>query len=260
MADNDKQEAGESKPKKSKGGKGPIKLLAGVVILIASGAGIAMMAIPEKEKGPMAFGGPWSLKFFETAFVANTADDNFSRYLKFEPLCNYFAYEQPYVEARKLDQDFLSQLQEAFAGVVASYKLNGIMVDGSGENMAIAAQLEQAAEPILFPVHIGETVNPLDVDAESGLRPGDSQDRHGTFRGPYLSHLLHVDGAAMTIRLDDGMDFPFAGDEGDLQITGSDGRKVYLDVTHLTPDFMGEVNVGVKGRIRTIHLGNKMAQ
>ncbi|MEL6904194.1 MAG: hypothetical protein AAFP22_02235, partial [Planctomycetota bacterium] len=60
--------------------KGPLKLLVGVVALIATGAILAMMAVPSKEKLPV-FAGPSMHTFFADKVVGNPLDDNYSRYL-----------------------------------------------------------------------------------------------------------------------------------------------------------------------------------
>lgn len=243
----------------AKGGKGGFKLLAAIVVLIAAGAGIAVMAIPSKDPGVQAFHGPWSFKFFEERLSTNTLDDNFSRFFQFDPSCNYFAYEESYVPSRMADPDFLPALKEAMTNVVARFTLGKIMVDNSSDEFALVAQLEHAVEPIVFPVHVGDSILPLSADPKSGLRPGDSLDRRGTFRGAFFENHLMVDAAAKTVRLGEGVEVTFAGGETDLEVRGSDGSRLYLDVTALKPGFEGKVRVGVKGRIRQIYLGQKLA-
>lgn len=260
MADEEKKDSAPKAVEAPKGGKGPLKLLVGVVLLIATGGGVAMIAMPKKALGPETFSGPWSFAFFDADFIANTIDDNFSRYIKFAPTCSYFAYEQAYADQRKADPDFLPSIDEAMTNVVARYKLLDIMKDGSGEELALAAQLEEVLEPILFPVHVGESVLPLETDPESGLRVGDSQDRFGTFRGAFREHFIEVDAEAKTLKLADGDVFTFSGSENDFELRTSDGRKVFVDVTKLKPKFKGKVNVGIHGRIRQVHLGRKLAQ
>jgi hypothetical protein len=260
MANEEKKDGPVKSDEPAKGGKGPLKLLVGVTVLIATGGGIAMMAMPKKPRGPEAFGGPWSFSFFDAEFVANALDDNFSRFITFAPTCNYFAYEQSYVDRRKADPDFIPSVDEAMTNVVARYKLLEIMKDGSGEELALAAQIEEVVEPILFPVHIGESKLPLESDPESGLRVGDSQDRFGNFRGAFREHFIEVDAAAKTLKLADGDVLAFNGAETDFELRTADGRKVFIDVTKLKPNFKGKINVGIHGRIRQIHLGRKLAQ
>lgn len=259
MADDDKKPATEPNEAKS-GGKGPLKLLVAILLLIAGGGGVAMMAMPKKEKGPEAFGGPWSFPFFDKEFVGNTIDDNFSRYVKFTPTCSYFAYDESYPAQRQSDPDFIQSVDERMSNVVARYRLSEIMIPGSSAEQALAAQLEQAIEPVVFPVHVGDSSLPLEMDPKSGLRPGDSMERFGTFRSAFRECSLSVDANAKSIRLGEGDEVKFKGTETDLEVRSSDGRVVYLDVTRLKSGFKGKVHVGVQGRIRQIHLGRLIAQ
>lgn len=258
MADEEKKDSPTKADEQQKSGKGPLKLLVGVILMIATGGGVAMLAMPKKAQGPDTFGGPWSFAFSEV--IANTLDDNFSRFIKFAPTCSYFAYEQAYADQRKADPDFNPSIDEAITNVVASFKLLEIMKDGSGEELALAARLEEVLEPILFPVHVGESVLPLETDPESGLRPGDSHDRFGTFRGAFHEHSIEVDTVAKTLKLADGDVLTYTGSESDLELRTADGRKVFVDVTKLKPKFKGSVRVGIHGRIRQVHLGRKLAQ
>lgn len=260
MADDDKSDSEPKGEREQAGSKGPLKLLVGTILLIATGGAVAMMAMPKKPQRPETFGGPWSLTFFDTDFVANTIDDNYSRYLKFAPTCSYFAYDQSYAVQRKADPEFVPAIDEAITSVVARYRLLEVMKEGSGEEMALAAQLEEVIEPILFPVHVGETKLPLEVDPKSGLRVGDSQERFGTFRGAFREHVLVLDAAARTVKLADGDVLTYRGTETDFEVRTADGRKLFLDVTKVKPSFQGEVHVGIHGRIRQIHLGRKLAQ
>ena len=260
MADEVKKDSPAKEDEAPKGGKGPLKLLVVVVLLIATGGGVAMIAMPKKAAGPQTYSGPWSFTFFESDFIANTRDDNFSRFIKFAPSCSYFAYEESYAKQRRLDPDFLPSVDEAITGVVARYTLLEIMKDGSGEELAFAAELEQALEPILFPVHVGESALPLESDPDSGLRVGDSQHRFGTFRGAFHEHTLEVDAVARTLNLANGDLFSYSGSETDFEVRTSDGRKLFVDVTKVKPSFKGKVNVGIHGRIRQVHLGRKLAQ
>jgi hypothetical protein len=258
MADEEQKDSPEKTDEKQKSSKGPLKLLVGIVLLIAAGSGVAMLAMPKKAKGLETFGGPWSFAFAEV--LANTLDDNFSRFIKFAPTCSYFAYEQTYADQRKADPDFNPSIDEAITNVVASFRLLEIMKDGSGEELALAARLEEVLEPILFPVHVGETILPLENDPKSGLRVGDSQNRFGTFRGAFREHFIEVDATAKTLKLADGDVSTYSGFESDLELRTADGRKVFVDVTKLKPNFKGQVGVGIQGRIRQVHLGRKLAQ
>ncbi|MDB4401578.1 hypothetical protein N9247_01000, partial [bacterium] len=86
MAEEDNNEAAEQGANEEakapkKGGKA-VKLLGGLVALMATGSVLAMMAIPSKADQPRMTG-PFEFKFFELDdnpnVVTNTRDDNFSR-------------------------------------------------------------------------------------------------------------------------------------------------------------------------------------
>lgn len=262
MADDDKKEnedgespEGEEGQKKS---KGPIKLLGGIVGLIAAGTALAVMAKPSKEVLPSFIGPAMHTLFAEGNIVGNPLDDNFSRYLKFSPSCSYFAYDLAYPESRRSDKHYETILKESIQFTVSQYQMIEVMAGSSRESFA--AVLEEVAEPILFPVHIGMTASPYEIDPESGLRTGESQERFGTFRGGFYEHVLTVDGSKKTLQLDDGNEITFGGKEYDLLVEAPNGSKLYVDVTGLDEGFEGEVHVGVMGRIRRMFTGDIIAQ
>jgi flagellar basal body-associated protein FliL len=244
----------ESKPSS----KSSIKLLGGVVALIATGTILAMMAMPKKEEAKTFDGPGWHTFFTDGEIVGNTLDNNFSRYLKFTPSCSYLAYDLNYPESRRADPQYETQLKELMQYTISQYTLEEVMK--GTDHGTFAAELEQIAEPILFPVHIGPTTMPYEEDPESGLRAGDSQERHGTFRGPFYEHVLKVDATRKTIQLDDGPEQKFGGSEYDLLVESEAGEKLYVDVSGLEDDFVGEVHVGVMGRIRRLLTGQVIAQ
>ena len=100
-------------------------------------------------------------------------------------------------------------------------------------------------------MHLGDAATPLAADSASGLRPGDSAFL-GTLRGRYEDHTLHVDVPAKTVRLDDGEDTAFLGTEVDLMVANAEQNYLFLNVTELNPEFVGELKVGVKGRLRKV--------
>ncbi|MEO1695658.1 MAG: hypothetical protein AAFU73_00090 [Planctomycetota bacterium] len=243
--------------------KGPLKLLVGVVALIATGAILAMMAVPSKEKLPV-FAGPSMHTFFADKVVGNPLDDNYSRYLSFEPSCSFLAYDLAYPESRRIDPHYETWLRESFQAALARYRIADIMSGSTpGEENSrpeFAAELEALAEPILFPVHLGETAAPYDPDPSSGLRLGDSQDRDGTFRGAFWEHVLHVDAKAMTLQIGEGPVAEFSEGDYDVLVEAEDGTKIYVDTSELQEGFEGDVQVGVMGRIRRMFTGGFTAQ
>lgn len=257
MADEETGEvdgAGEA-PTKS---KGSIKLLGAVVGLIALGSVLAMVAMPKKEK-VKSLVGPAMHRFFpEGEIVGNPLDDNFSRYIKFSPSCSYFAYDPAYPAGRSADEHYETALRESMIFTISQYRIDEIMASAAHE--AFAAALEEVAEPVLFPVHLGETQTPYDQDPKSGLRLGDSQDQDGTFRGAFYEHELKVDAKKKTLQLDELDPVSFSGTEHDLLVEAEDGSKFYVDVTGIKDGFEGTVHVGVMGRIRRMYTGDIIAQ
>ncbi|MFT5732112.1 MAG: flagellar basal body-associated protein FliL [Planctomycetota bacterium] len=239
--------------------KGPAKLLGGVVALVAAGTILAVMAKPSKEEAVPNFQGPAMHTFFiDGEIVGNTLDDNYSRYLKFSPSCSFFAYDLAYPESRRADDHYETLMKETMQFKISQYSLDEVM--GPADRESFSAALEEIAEPILFPVHIGKTSTPYQQDADSGLRVGDSQERSGTFRGGFYDHLLKVNEPKKTIQLDDGTPMTFGGKEYDFLVESEDGTKVYVDVSGLVEGFEGEVHVGVMGRIRRMFTGDIISQ
>jgi len=266
MAEEDTKEAedgegqnpeGEESTSNEKSSKGSLKLLGGVVGLIATGTILAVMAMPKKEAVKTLLGPGMHSFYGEAEFVGNPLDDNFSRYLKFAPSCQYFAYDLAYPELRRADPGYEMLLKEVMQHTVSQFRIDEVM--GSNKDL-LAEALERVAEPILFPVHIGETKSPYDEDPLSGLRVGESQERRGVFRGYFYEHVLKVDAVKKTLQLDDGPELKFKGGEYDLLVESENGESLYVDVANLPDDFVGEVNVGVMGRIRRLLTGDIIAQ
>ena len=249
----EKAEDGEKTPKK----KSPIKLVGALVAVVGLGAALAMMAIPSGPKETPRFVGPFFHDLVDKDVVTNTKDDHFKRFVKYKPQVEFFAYDEEYINARKSDLLYGAWLNDSFSGLASSKSINDIM---AGENRERFAQVvRHAVEPVLFPVHVGASESPLDLDPDSGIRPGDSY-RLSTFRGAFWNHTLTVDGEAKTLVVDEGDPTPFMGDELDLKVLTPSGDWVYLDMTGLVPGYSGTVQIGVKGRIRQVFVTNMMAQ
>ena len=119
-------ESGEATEAKAMS-KGPLKLLGGVVGLIATGTILAVMAMP-KTKTMKTFDGPGIHSFFaEAEFVGNPMDDNFSRYLKFSPSCQYLAYDLSYPESRRADPGYEMLLKEVMQYTVSQFRIDEVM-------------------------------------------------------------------------------------------------------------------------------------
>lgn len=243
----------EEAPKKD---KGPIKLLGGVVGLIAAGGALAFMALPSKPAPPAKFAGPYHHQLFETDFVSNVEDNNFTRFIKTNPQVEYFAYDEAYLATRVTDPGYQALLNHVFGTLVSKQDMTA--VQGS-ERDIFAEHIRESINTVLFPVHIGETNLPLDMDEASGLLPGNSY-RHSNFSGRFEDHVLKVDSMAKTISIDDGPASTFVGTEEDLPVMDVTGEVLYVDVTNLADGFQGEVQVGTHGRIRQVFLASHLAQ
>lgn len=248
-------EGEEGEPAKS---KGPIKLLGGVVGLIAAGVVLAVMAVPKKEPVRRLEGPSLHVFFPDTQMTGNTLDDNYGRYAKFSPSASFMAYDVTYADARREDPQYERRLKGAMQFTLSRYRLDEIM--SPTDNEAFAAVLEEVAEPLLFPVHLGMTSFPYEQDPDSGLRFGESHEKESTFRGLFFEHVLKVDAVKKTLQMGEGPVAEFTGDEYDVLVEAEDGTKIYVDVTGITEGFVGEVNVGVMGRIRQLFTGEIIAQ
>ena len=63
-----------------------------------------------------------------------------------------------------------------------------------------------------------------------------------------------------TLQLDEGEPVPFSGDEVDLFVPDQTGEGIYVDVSTIEPDFVGEISVGIHGRVRQVFLTQNIAQ
>jgi len=261
MSDEDKKEAeanteesAEDSPKKS---KGPIKLVGALVGVVGLGAALAVMAIPSGPKEIPKFTGPFFHQLFPSDKTSNTNDDNYKRFIKLSPQVEFFAYDAAYMNTRELDPLYLAWLNDSFGTLVGGKKLDDLLPSSARERFA--QEIRHGIEPALFPVHLGETASALEPDPESGLRPGDSY-RKNTFSGAFWEHKLKIDSPGKTLTIDEGEPVPFQGTELDLKVTATSGEIVYVDVTNLDPEFVGEIQIGVQGRIRQIFVKDYLAQ
>ena len=257
MAEEEQEEAQteeqEAAPKKS---KGPALLVGAIFGVIALGAGTAFMAIPAKEK-VRRFEGPFHFPLFEEKFNANLRDNQQRRYLQALLDCMYFAYDETYLPTRATDPLYDPIMRDAVGRVISSKTLDDAYQGAARE--AFLAELRDALNPVLFPVHIGETALPMDRDEVSGLRPGLSFAR-ATFRGGFHDHTLTVNAAEKTLQLDDNEPVSYEGWEEDIPLTTQAGTTLYVDVTEVQEDFVGEVKIGVHGRLRQLFARELIAQ
>lgn len=238
------------------GSRGPLKLVAGVFVLIALGGAAALVSVPSKEQKPR-FQGPFQFSLFEEKFSSNTKDNDQRRFLQTLLDCMYFAYDESYLSVRTDDPLYRPILRDTVGRVISDKTLDE--ASGGPAREVFLAELRDVLDPILFPVHIGDTALPLDQDETSGLRPGISF-RRSTFRGRFHDHVLHVDARARTLQIDEGPETSFKGNEEDIEVVSDIGDVVYVDVSELVQDFQGEVPIGVHGRIRQLFASDLIAQ
>ena len=251
-----KAEAAPAADGELKKSKLPLKLLGAVVGLAGAGAILAMVALP-KRKVPKVLEGPFYVSLTEEPIPVSTVDNNNRRYVKFAVDAEFRAYQQIYVSGRRSDPFFAPTLRSRIERSASNKTIKEIT---EGLNRDVFAEaLREELDSVIFPLHIGDTRNPLDKDEETGLRPGISRDR-STFRGRFHEHVLFLDGPQRLIRIDQGPQASFTGEEEDLPVETSLGEVVYVDVTHYEREFVGEVHVGVQGQLRRIILHDTIAQ
>jgi flagellar basal body-associated protein FliL len=234
--------------KKSKKG---LFLGGGMAVLVGVAYFGATMGAPAIEPIPQ-FQGPSVLPLMEDTMQVNLATPEGNTYMLMKLNAEFDAYDPAYFTARNAADEgahFNSLIRHRLISMGETK--TKAMVQSSESKDAFLLEIRDGLDPILFPVHIGDTTNPSAADSTSGLKPGDSTIR-ANLRGRFEDHTLYLDGPAKTLRLDEGDSVGFNGNEIDLMVTNQDGNFIYLNVTEASPEFVGELKVGVKGRIRKI--------
>lgn len=263
MAEEQKQEQGdeavaeESKPQ----GKGKlIKIGAAFGGLLVMAWIAATMAIPGKDVHPR-FGAPFTVPMMldaEAKIPVNLDENNKTRFLQMNFNLFVSCYEDSYVKARQLDPNYEPFLRSRLIAVATSKKIDEVL----GGPAAMAAFLEEVRDhidPIMFPVHVGNTKNPLAAEEESGLMPGSMMDR-ASFRGRFHDYTLSIDAPKKTLSISDGPIVEFTGEETNLVVPTGTGEVLYLDVTSLEENYVGEIPIGVHGRINRVLADDLIAQ
>jgi flagellar basal body-associated protein FliL len=243
----DPQEVAEEEPEPKKSRKG-LLFGGGAVAVVAAGAIAAMMAVPSKHEA-RRLTGPYSVALFEKEFSCNIEEAGRTRYLQMQPQAAYFAYDATYMQTRSQDELYAPALHNTVFQIASRKTMDEIY--GSVNESTFMEELRDALDPVLFPVHIGETELPWDFDEVSGLRPGLSSDKN-TFRGEFDQHLLHVDAATQTIWIDEGPKTTFEPGDFDVRVISPEGGVVFVDTSNLEEGFQGAVQIGVRGRIMRI--------
>lgn len=234
----------EASPK----GKKKLFVGGGIAAVIAAGAIAATMAIPSKET-KRNYDGPFRHVLFEEQFHCNIHEEGRTRFLQMKPVAMFMSYDGNYLMTRMQDELYAPQVEQAVFRVASTKSLDEIY--GEVNESTFGEELKDALDPVLFPVHIGDSRLPWDTDSTTGLRPGLSSDK-ATFRGRFDEHLLHVDGVEYQLWLDDGPKSDFDPGSLDVRVVSTGGDVIFVDTGGLEEGFTGEVKVGVQGQVRQI--------
>ncbi|MFN0244965.1 MAG: hypothetical protein ACKVWV_18940 [Planctomycetota bacterium] len=261
----EKKDAAEAAPNKK---KTPLLIGGGVIASLALGYIVSLMAVPKKEAHKPHLEGPFVAKLSKSDIQVNLAGESSKRYLVMSLNAEYSAYSEAYVTGRlggsdghggevKEDPVYIAMLKDALLKLAATKTrdevTNPALIDGFLE------EIELVVDPILFPVHVGDSHAPSTPDSKSGLRVGESN-MESTMRGFLHEHEIKVSGKKKTIALDDGAPVEFEGTELDLKVSSKSGQCVYLDTTGFVEEFSGTVAIGVPGKVRRIYRDSFLVQ
>jgi len=238
-----------------------VALGGGIVALVGLAWALSLVAVPSSGGGHEAkhrIAGPFMADVSPTAgFQVNLSGDGGKHYLSLKLKVEVDAFEEGYATARVSQPLYQAKLTDAVLRT-ASQKTKGELDNAVGREV-FRDELREALDPVLFPVHVGDEHAPESTHAESGLRFGRSISA-ASMRGLFYDHRLFLDAPRKAIRLDDGRDVSFHGDETDLFVADSRGKGVYVDVSAVVPDFAGEVPVGTFGRVRNVYFDTFLTQ
>jgi flagellar basal body-associated protein FliL len=229
---------------------------------VAAAIGLAyltfLMAVPKVEKHKV-LAGPFVAELTEPGndISVNLSGRDERNFLGIGVRAEYAAYDEAYVVARTLDPLYKAMLDHQ-ARLLLSDKTKAEISGKTGKEI-LTQELREAIDPILFPVHVGKTKSPSDAEPESGLRAGLSTES-ATWRGLFHEHVLHVDGPDRTLALDAGAKVTFRVGDDDVRIVDAEGDAFYVDTSGLNEKFVGDVNVGVMGKIRKIYFSSFISQ
>ena len=223
------EEGAEPEPEDAGGKTKKKKLLlgGGFVGLVAAGAIAAMMAIPATSaKRPYA--GPFTIALFEELFNCNIQEQGRTRFLQMKPQATYFTYDPQYMATRITDELYRAEVQNTVFQIASRKSLDDIY--GEVNTAIFMEELRDALDPVLFPVHIGDSKLPWDFDDDSGLRPGISSGKN-TFRGRIEDHVLNVNPETKELWVNDGPKSPYEEGELDVRLITAGGEVLFVDVS-----------------------------
>lgn len=251
--------AGAASAPRTSGKQKGMFLGGGVVGLIALAWALSLVAVPSTHRGvEHRIAGPFVVEVSPSAgFQVNLAGDGGKHYLALKLNAEVDAFQETYAGARASQPLYQAKLTDAVLRTAAQ-KTKGELDHAVGREV-FREELRLALDPVLFPVHVGDERAPENAHEKSGLRAGRSSSR-ASMHGLFYEHGLHVDAARKSIRLDDGREVAFLGDETDLFVADARGKGVYVDVSALHADFVGEVPVGTFGRVRNVYFNTFLTQ
>lgn len=249
MAEDDKQagkEGAEAAAKAPGKGRKLALLGGGGVALVALAYLAATMALPRKT-GPVELQGPFVAPLTAEKIQVNLSDSK--SFLVVELNLIYEAVSEAYYTERSADPVYVAELTDVLVATASSKTREEI--SDKVHKPVFLEEVRRAVDPLLFPVHVGDTKKPSDREPGSGIAPGISG-HNGTFRPLFGEHVLHVDAQARTVGIDDGPPVTWKGDETDLEVQTAGGETLYLDVSRVKEGFQGDLPIGVKGRARRV--------
>jgi len=237
-------------------------LFVGAATFLVLGAGAAVMAVPKKPAPVPRLDGPFVARLSQEDLQVNLAGENGKRYLVLGLSAEFFAYDPAAVRNQlggegATDLLFTTRLTDTMLQLAA--RKTREQVEDPVQMEAFLMEVRAAVEPLLFPVCVGDSSAPQTRDSKSGLRVGESV-MESSLRGLLHDHEITLDGARKTIRLDEGPQVKYSGNERDLRLTASNGEFTFVDVTGVDAEFSGTVAVGVQGRLRRIYRGQVLVQ
>jgi hypothetical protein len=237
------------------------------------GTALAVVAIPGKVEEAPTLEGPFVALLSKESLQVNLAGENGKRYLVLGLNAEFFAYSEHYVAARLGTQPagsgshggephapdplYTAMLKDTLLRLAG--RRTREQVEDPVQMEAFLMEVRAAVDPLLFPLCVGDSTSPQVPDSTSGLLVGESA-MDSTYRGLLHEHALVVDARRKAIRLDQGPEITFRGDERDLRVTAADGTTAYVNVSRLDPGFSGEVPLGVAGRVRRIYRQEVLVQ
>ena len=170
------------------------------------------------------FNGPFVMPLAQegTQLQANLAGEKARRYLVMDLRVEFDSYDEAYGQSRIVDPLYIAKLQDRLLTISSQKTADEVLERGTQE--VFLEELIAAVEHF-----------------ESSMRD------------PFHVRKIHVDVPNKTLQLDDGDEFVFAGTEENMVLRDSQGRTVYVDVTAVKSEFVGDIGVGVKGRVRNLY-------